>query len=140
MSSTTFRNIVALFLFIHAIGHFQGVLVSVGVFSTETWHARSWLLDGLIGAKASQMLAVALWVISFVGFLGTALAFLGIGLPHEWWRTMAVIFAVPSLLGVILYWNSFAMFFNKVGALGINAAILIGLLILDWPQEAQLGF
>lgn len=140
MNSSTLRIVIAILLFVHAIGHVQGIVVSLGLFSTETWNARSWLLDDLLGSKTSHAIALALWAVSFVGFLGTAFAFVGIGLPHDWWRSMAVIFAVPSLLGVILYWNSFAMFFNKLGALGINGAILIGMLLVNWPQEAEIGY
>jgi hypothetical protein len=75
-----------------------------------------------------------------IGFLMTAFSFLGIGLPHDVWRTLAIIFAIPSVLSLVAYWNAFAMFFNKVGAIGVNGWILIGLLIMKWPSETVLGF
>lgn len=139
MSPRTLRIIVAIFLFVHAIGHVQGVVAALGVIPSETWNTRSWLFDRLLGEPASRRLAFGLMAISVLGFLATAFAFLGIGLPHTAWRTLAVIFALPSMLGLIFYWNAFAQAFNKVGAIGVNAWILIGLLLLKWPEEADLG-
>jgi hypothetical protein len=140
MSPKTLRTILAIFLFIHAIGHIQGIVASLGVIKSETWNVRSWLFDGLLGEKGSRTLALILFVVVVLGFLATAFSFLGIGLPHNAWRTLAVIFAFPSVLSLVAYWNAFAMFFNKIGAIGVNAWILIGILILNWPTEAELGF
>jgi hypothetical protein len=140
MSPKTLRTIIAVFLFVHAIGHIQGIIASLGVIKSDTWHARSWLFDGLLGEKSSRILALVLMAVTVIGFLATAFAFLSIGLPHELWRTLAIVFAVPSVLGLVFYWNAFSMFFNKVGAIGVNAWILIGLLIMNWPSESQLGF
>ena len=140
MSPKTLRTVIAIFLFIHAIGHVQGVIASLGVIKSDTWHARSWLFDGLLGEKGSRVLATILFIVIVLGFLATAFAFLGIGLPHESWRTLAIIFAVPSMLSLVAYWNAFAQLFNKVGAIGVNGWILIGLLLLKWPSEAEIGF
>ena len=140
MSPKTLRTIIAIFLFVHAIGHIQGIVASLGVIKSETWNVRSWLFDGPLGEKGSRMLAMILFAVCVLGFLATAFSFLGIGLPHEPWRTMAVIFAVPSVLGLIAYWDAFAQLFNKVGAIGVNGWILIGLLLLNWPSEAEIGF
>jgi hypothetical protein len=140
MSPKALRTIIAIFLFVHAIGHIQGVIASLGVVKSETWNVRSWLFDGLLSEKGSRILALILFSVCVLGFLATAFSFLGIGLPHDLWRTLAVIFAIPSVLGLIAYWNAFAMFFNKIGAIGVNAWILVGVLMLNWPSEADLGF
>jgi hypothetical protein len=140
MSPKTLRTIIAIFLFVHAIGHIQGIVASLGVIKSETWNVRSWLFDGLLGEKGSRTLALILFAVCVLGFLATAFSFLGIGLPHEPWRTLAIIFAFPSVLGLIAYWNAFAQFFNKIGAIGVNGWILIGLLLLKWPSEAEIGF
>ena len=140
MSPKTLRTIIAVFLFIHAIGHVQGIVASLGVIKSDTWHVRSWLFDGLLGEKGSRTLAIILFAICVLGFLATAFSFLGIGLPHEPWRTLAIIFAVPSVLSLVTYWGAFAQLFNKVGAIGVDAWILIGLLFLKWPSEVELGF
>ena len=140
MSPKTLRTIIAIFLFVHAIGHIQGIVASLGVIKSETWNVRSWLFDGLLGEKGSRILAMILFVVCVLGFLATACSFLGVGLPHELWRTLAIIFAVPSVLGLVAYWNAFAQLFNKVGAIGVNGWILIGLLLLKWPSETEVGF
>ena len=140
MSPKILRTIIAIFLFVHAIGHIQGIVASLGVIKSETWNVRSWIFDGLLGEKGSRILAMILFGVCVLGFLATAFSFLGIGLPHNVWRTLAIIFAIPSVLSLIAYWNAFALLFNKVGAIGVNAWILIGVLILSWPTEADLGF
>ena len=140
MSPKTLRTIIAIFLFVHAIGHIQGIVASLGVIKTETWNVRSWLFDDLLGEKGSRILAMILFAVCVLGFLATAFSFLGVGLPHELWRTLAIIFAVPSVLGLVAYWNAFAQLFNKVGAIGVNGWILIGLLLLKWPSETEIGF
>lgn len=141
MNSATFRTITAVVLFIHAVGHIQGVLVGLGLVSTEKWNIRSWLLDGLLGEKGARILGLVLWAALFLGFLAVALAFLGIGLPHSAWRQLAVPLAGVGLVTLVAYWNSFVLFFpNKIGALAVDLALLAGLLLLNWPSEAQLGY
>jgi hypothetical protein len=140
MSPKALRTIIAIFLFVHAIGHVQGIVASLGVIKSDTWHARSWLFDSLLGERGSRILAIILFVVCVLGFLATAFSFIGVGLSHEYWRTLAIIFAVPSVLSLIFYWNAFAQLFNKIGAIGVNGWILIGLLLLKWPSEAEIGF
>jgi hypothetical protein len=48
---------------------------------------------------------------------------------------------VISLVALALIWNSFASIFpNKIGAIVVNAAVSWGLLIGNWPMEADNGF
>lgn len=140
MTPEILRTVFSLLLFVHGIGHIQGVLSSLGLFNNDSWHPRSWLIDKLLEEKISRIVAVMLWGLAVLGSLAAAFAFLGIGLPHEIWRTLAVAASIPSSLGLIFYWNSLAMIFNKLGAIAINLWILIGLLLLNWPSESDLGF
>jgi len=140
MSPDTMRIIFAIILFVHAVGHMQGVICSLGIFNTEFWHPRSWLFDKLLREKSSRILALVLWGLSVLGLLAAAFAFFGIGISHGTWRTLAILAAIPSSLGLIFYWDSMAMIFNKLGAVGVNAWILIGLVFLNWPSEADLGY
>ena len=78
MSPKALRTIIAIFLFVHAIGHIQGVIASLGVVKSETWNVRSWLFDGLLGEKGSRILALILFSVCVLGFLATAFSFLGI--------------------------------------------------------------
>ena len=117
MDGSTLRMIIAIVLFIHAIGHIQGVLVALNLFSTEKWHSKSWLVDKLVGEKVSKFIALILWLICALGFLVTAFAFLDIGIPNDLWRPMAKVFSISSLLGVILYFPArkfvMAMMINR---------------------------
>jgi hypothetical protein len=140
MSASTLRTVIAVFLFVHAIGHAQGVIAAAGLLNSKRWNAHSWLFDNLLGQRASRKLAMVLFTVCILGFLATAFSFVGVGLPHEWWRSLAVIFAMPSLAGLVFYWTAFAQLFNKAGALLVNGWILVGMLALGWPSEAEIGF
>lgn len=140
MTGTSLRYVIAFVLIVHGIGHIQGVLAALGVSSTESWHGRSWLLSGLLGEGVIRIIGLLIWLVGFAGFVAAALSLLDWLVPHGWWRTLAILFAVISLLSVIVYWNSLAAIFNKVGAIGVNLAVLIGLLALSWPSESEIGF
>lgn len=92
------------------------------------------------GAEGTHTLALVIWVVCGLGFLLTSLAFIDMLVPHALQRSLAIIFVLPSLLGLIFYWQSFAQLFNKVGALGVNLGILVRLLVMNWPSEAEIGF
>lgn len=140
MSSTTLRTLIALGLFVHGIGHIQGVMAALGLQATERWHARSWLFTGLLGDTGASILALIIWLATTIAALAAGLGLLGWLVPHAWWRTAAIVSAVVSLVGLVFYWNSLAAIFNKVGAIGVNLAILVGLVLLNWPSEADIGF
>jgi hypothetical protein len=141
VSSTTLRLIIALVLFVHGIGHLMGILPMLGLSSIESWNARSWLLTGLLGDTLTRIIGFILFSAATIGFLGATLGLMDWLVPHEWWRTLAAVSAVISLVAIALFWNAFVSFFpNKIGAIAVNVAVLIGLLIADWPTEAQLGY
>lgn len=141
MSGTTLRIIVALVLFAHGIGHVMGILPMLGLSSIESWNARSWLLTGLLGDTITRVIGFILFAAAMIGFLGATLGLMDWLVPHEWWRTLATVSAVISLVAIALFWNAFVTFFpNKLGAIAVDAAVLIGLLLVNWPTEAQLGY
>lgn len=141
MSPTALRIIIAAVLFIHGIGHFMGVMPALQLFNVKGWNSRSWLLTPLIGEAASRILSAVLFMMALVGFLASAMALLGWLVPHDWWRTLAIVSAVISLITVVLFWNAFVSLIpNKVGALGVDVAVLVCLLVLNWPAEADIGF
>jgi hypothetical protein len=130
--------VIAIVFFIHGIGHIMCIMPALGLNVSPTWNSESWLLTGLIGQGATNVVAIIIWLAATVGFLLAALALLGWGVPHAWWRPLAVVSAVISLIGILLFWNAFAASFNKVGAITVDLAVLIGLLVLHWPAEQQL--
>lgn len=52
MKPTTLRTVIAIFLFVHAIGQMQGIIAALGLFQNEKWNADSWLFNNLLGQKA----------------------------------------------------------------------------------------
>ena len=134
MSDDTLRTVIRLVLLVHAIGHIQGVVVSLGLFSTDSWHPRSWLLTGPLGEDASRILGLVVWVVLTIGFLLVAAGTLGWTPMQGSWRGVAVVLAIISLVAVVLYWNAFALIFNKVGAIVVDVVIIVGLLFADWPS------
>jgi hypothetical protein len=141
MSVTTLGIIIALVLFAHGIGHAMGLIPILGLGGTETWNAKSWLLTGLLGDRFSRVIGFILFAVPLVGFIGAALGLMDWLVPHDWWRTLAIVSAAISLVAVALFWNAFVMLFpNKIGAIAVDVAVLIGLLIANWPTEAQLGY
>ena len=141
MSSTTLRLIVAAILFIHGIGHVLGIMASLQLSNTESWSSRSWLLTDLIGDTASRLISFVLFLAALIGFVGAVLALMGWLLPHEWWRPLSAISAAISLVALGLFWNAFpSLFPNKIGAIAVDIAVLVGLLWLEWPTEAAIGY
>jgi hypothetical protein len=99
--------------------------------------ARSWLLPNA-AVPILRTAANILWALTVAGFIFALLAFLGILLPPDLWRPLAVIFAFVSLLGLGLFWGNWGAL-NAIGALSMNAAILLTQLWLRWPPVDMFG-
>jgi hypothetical protein len=149
MSGTVLRAIIAFVFAFHGVGHAMGIIPALGIVDIEgssqswlkNWSSDSWLLTKVLGESVSRILCVVLYGAALIGFIGAALALLGWGVPHDWWRTLAVVSAVISLVAILLFWNALMLLFpHKVGALAVNIATLICLLALNWPTEVDLGF
>jgi hypothetical protein len=149
MSGTVLRAIIAFVFAFHGVGHAMGIIPALGIVNVKgasqgwlkNWSSHSWLLTNLLGNTASRILCITLYGAALIGFLGAALALLGWGVPHDWWRTLAVVSAVASLVALLLFSNALIFLFpHKVGALAVNVATLVCLLVLNWPAEAALGF
>ena len=149
MSGTVLRVIIAFIFSFHGVGHAMGIIPALGIVSTgssnegwlKNWSSRSWLLTDLLGDSISRILCIVLYGAALIGFVGAALALLGWGIPHDWWRMLAVVSSVISLVALALFWNALIFLFpHKVGALAVNLATLVCLLVLNWPTEAALGF
>ena len=134
MDDNTLGTLIRIVVLIHAIGHVQGIVVALGLFSTESWNARSWLLTDLIGAEPSRILALVVWVVLTLGFLLVFAGTLGWAPMVGPWRGLAVILAIVSLAAIILYWNSFALIFNKIGAIAVDVVAIVGILFAHWPS------
>ena len=149
MSGTTLRFIIAGVLCFHGIGHLMGVIRALGIIKTEAsspawlkgWSSHSWLLTNLLGKGVSRVLCAILFLVALAATFATVLALMGWGIPHDAWRTLAIVSAIISLITIVLYWNALIFFMpHKVGALGVDIAILVSLLALNWPTETAIGW
>jgi hypothetical protein len=114
----------------------MGILPAIGLIKSEKWHSKSWLFTRILGDAGARAISVVIWLAATVGFIGAGLGLLGwLALPGSW-RTLAVVSAIVSLLGLVFFWNAFASLFpNKVGAIGVDIATLVALLLANWPPE-----
>lgn len=95
------------FLILHGLGHTAGFFVGNRTFGV-------------------------LWLLGLVGFVPAGLAFLGVWVPREWWRPLAVGSALVSIAIILVFWPpSLGPMLN---ALVANVGIL-AILWLHWPLE-----
>lgn len=127
MSTQTLRLLVAGALLVHGIGH------SLGYFKP----AKSWLLS-FLGEPALRVSANVFWTVAGLGFVLSCLAFVGFVVPIDWWRPLAIVFAVISLLGLVVFIGNWPIF-NTVGAIGFNVVVLAALLWKHWPPVELFG-
>jgi hypothetical protein len=127
MSTNTIRILIAGALFVHGVGHILGFWMP----------ARSWLMPNA-GEPVMRTLGSILWVLVAVGFILSCLGFLGVVVPPDWWRPLAIVFALVSLLGLALFWGTWPAF-NAIGALAMNIAVLVTQFWLRWPPMDMFG-
>ena len=128
MSAQTIKILIAGALFGHGVGHTLGYFMP----------ARSWLFPKL-PARTMRVFANVVWTLAAAGFLLSFLSFLGIVLPTDIWRSLAVVFAVVSLLGLGIFWGNWPRF-NTIGALAMNITVLVTQLWIDWPPFEMFGY
>ena len=141
MPDGVLRLLIGGALLLHGLGH-GGAMGALWWIAeqpgTETggWTAaRSWAFPTL---AAAPMLAIGFWTVALVGFVIAALSFWGVLLPGDWWRPVAVLAAVVSLVGILLFAGNWPTF-NTIAAVAMNVAVLVAVLILHWPPETVAG-
>jgi len=127
MSTQILRILIAGALFVHGVGHTLGFWMP----------ARSWLFPNW-GEPTLRIISSIFWIFAAVGFLAALLGFLGVLVPSGLWRPLAVGSAIVSILGLVLFWGTWPAF-NTIGALGMNAVVLVTQLWLSWPPTSMFG-
>jgi hypothetical protein len=127
MSPQILRILIAGALFVHGVGHTLGFWMP----------ARSWVLSGL-GESSLRIISSVIWILAAVGSLAACLGFLGVLVPAGFWRPIAVGAACFSILGLVLFWNTWPLF-NAIGAWSMNIAILMTQLWFNWPPDGMFG-
>jgi len=134
MSTGTLRIILSWLMILHGIGHAMGILAIFGIKLSNTHSSHSWLLGNILGSTGSNILSFIVWSLAIAAFLGAGLSLSGWLLSPNLWKTLAMTASIISLVGLIIFWNSFPFLFpNKIGILGIDITLLISLLFLRWP-------
>ena len=127
MSAQTTRILVAGALFVHGIGHTLGFWKPARNFPfVKLTEPQLRLAGGIV------------WVLVAAGFIISAMGFFGIIVPASWWRPLAIVFAVISLLGLLLFGRNWPIF-NFIGASAMNIAVLVALLWMNWPPFEMYG-
>ena len=120
---------------VHGIGHVLGWMPAWGIAKFEGMSSHSWLLTDLVGDGAARLVGGALWFVPMVGFVAATAGFLlGVG----WWRPVAVGSAAISLVALVLFFDALPVS-SRVGCVGVDLAVLYGLLVAGWPSAADVG-
>ena len=129
-----FPNVVALFSILHGLVHSILAVVpnpraSEPVFGTFFSGFGSWLFTRL-SESAGKKLATVLAVDATLGFVAAGLALFGVLVPFDWWRGLAIVSTVVSLVLVVIFWDMVLI----VGLL-IDAAVLTILVFTNWSPR-----
>jgi hypothetical protein len=127
------KTIVALLLVLHGLVH--AILAAVpNPSAPDQGFANffpgfgSWLLTRAgLSEPAGKTLAIVLAVAATLGFVAAGLALLGVLVPFDWWRALAIASAVVSLVLVVIFWDLYLI----VGLL-IDAVVLATLIFTNW--------
>lgn len=125
------RTVLVLVIGAHGIGHILFLMPLLGI---ADWGQtpRSWLLTG---ETAARIIGSLLWVVAILGFVAAVAGLLG---QYPWWRTAAVVAAVISTVGLILFWDN-PVTSPVVAALVFNLLVIGALLIVHWPSIEAIG-
>ena len=134
MTTKTIKLLVLITLLVHGIGHFQGVVAGLGVKFTNNTTTTSWLLKGL-GENTNRSICIILYLGAAICGILAGLGFKGILAPETSWQIFALVSAFFSTACLVLFPNALAMFFNKIGAIGVNLIIYYSILFNGhWPS------
>ena len=130
------RIVFGVFLALHGLVHLLYFGQSARFFELQTgmvWPDGSWAFSRLLGDGGTRTLASIACVLCALGFVlgGAAVLF-----RQPWWRPLVVGSAAFSAFIYILFWNGRLQRLDNQGliAILIDAAILVALLVFQWPK------
>jgi hypothetical protein len=130
------KTIAFIVLLVHGIGHLQGVVINTGINAKGNWNTSSWLFGNMLGAETTRYVCLGLHLITAIIGIATALSFKDLIISSTFWQTLALITAILSTIGLIIFPNAFAQSFNKIGAIAVNLIIYYSILFgAQWPSE-----
>jgi hypothetical protein len=130
------RILFGVFILSHGLVHLWYVTLSQRLvqFQPEMgWTGESWLFSPLLGDAATRLLATVLYSLAALGFVAGGI---GVFAQQAWWRPVVIGSAAFSAAIILLFWDGSLQMIVEKGLLGflINAALLIALLVFDWPR------
>lgn len=125
------RIIIGLLIAAHGLGH---ILFLVPLLGFAEWGqtSRSWLLTG---ESSARLIGGLIWLVTILLYGG---AVFGLWTVHSWWREVAVIASVISIVGLILFWIN-PPTAPVISALIFNILVLVALLIVRFPTMNAVG-
>ncbi len=136
------KILIAVLLIVHGLivaGQSSGSFNPIGGLQNPSWLnwwpanlGQSWLLAPL-GVERTLLARAGgfLWLIAGITVVAAGLGAFGLVVPHTWWRSLALIGAIVSLVMLTVY-------FHPLFGIGIGASIVL-LIALLWEQGAQLA-
>jgi hypothetical protein len=133
------RIIFGIFIVLHGLVHLFYFGQSRRLFDLQAemvWPDGSWAFSRLLGDQTARSLASICCVLAAIGFVAAGV---GIFAKQEWWRPAIVVSAVFSSAIFFVFWDGKLRRLADHGFVGIliNVAILVAVLVLQWPD---LGF
>ena len=135
------RIVSGIFIVLHGLVHLLYVGQSAGYFELQpgmVWPDGSWAFSKSLGDAASRKLASVLLVLAALGFVVSGA---GLFTDQAWWRPAIVSVAAFSSVIYLLLWNGAFQNLDNQGWIGIliNIAILVAVLVFQWPNTAAVG-
>ena len=119
--------VIGVFLVAHGWAHIWYIILSKRLLEIKeevAWTGESWLLSGLLGEQVLRNIATLGYSVSLIGFM---VGGVGFSLGQNWWRSVALVSAVASLVTIVFFWDGgFSKLIDK-GLIGflIDVAVII---------------
>jgi len=125
-----------IFFVLHGLVHMLYFGQSARYFELQpgmAWPDGSWAFSRLLGDGTTRNLAGILLVLAAIGFV---IGGIGIFAKQTWWRPTIIAVAIFSSATYLLFWDAGWSHLDNKGGIGIliNLAILVVLLIFQWPK------
>ena len=103
--SVLLKVLIALVLVGHGIGHSIGMVQMFKVATVNpAWHGDSWLLSGIAGPTATQVIGATVWSVAMIGFVLLGAMVVG-WLPETHWSTIGAVAVDLSVLVAVLWYH-----------------------------------
>jgi hypothetical protein len=149
MSPETIKIIITAVLLLHGVAHgraFFCLAATAAGGGDKKWiPLRSWLFPKA-SKKTVAAIAAVFWLLATLGFIVAALGFWGFLFPGAYWRQLALIAAVISTLGTLIFsgiWpgapDQRLSTLDTVISLLVNVAVIFLLLVMQYPPLSMFG-